>query len=187
MYSYKRCDVTTFQKVKPTENGLLSHFAMNGSSILPPLMLGVQPNDKIYDACASPGKGGKVRVRIWLKVSHVRLHHPWNLRCLGLGMLYYFVNYDEKIISDVLVTGVTITGGKSLLLLQTLMPITIVCNDIDHIRLHKVLTTFKNFLDDYKHNWKNERIFLTNQDARECSDYGVYDKVSCFENVSSNS
>lgn len=89
IYSYKRCDVTKFQKVKPTENNnRLSHITLNGSSIFPPLMLNVQPNDKIYDACSSP-------------------------------------------------------GGKSLLLLQTLHPITIVCNDIDQSRINKVRTAFK--------------------------------------------
>jgi len=89
IFTYKRCDVTKFQKVKPTENNSrLSHLTINGSSIFPPLMLNVQPNDKIYDACSSPAM-------------------------------------------------------KSLLLLQTLLPISIVCNDIDHTRIHKVQTAFK--------------------------------------------
>src|ERR1700744_5973128 len=92
--SYKRCDVTKFQKVKPTENNSrLSHFTMNGSSIFPPLMLNVQPHDRIYDACSSP-------------------------------------------------------GGKSLLLLQTLLPISINCNDVDPVRISKVRTALKQFLID---------------------------------------
>ncbi|KAG4067910.1 hypothetical protein HA402_010596 [Bradysia odoriphaga] len=123
IYSYKRCDVTRFQRVLPTENSdRLSHFAMNGSSILPPLMLNVQPDDKIYDACSSP-------------------------------------------------------GGKALLLLQTLIPISIVCNDIDHIRVHKIHTVFKQFLVDFKGAWKNQKIFITTQDARICGESGVYDKI----------
>lgn len=123
IYSYRRCDVTKIQRVKPTENNdRLSHFVMNGSSIFPPMMLNVQPNDKIYDACSSP-------------------------------------------------------GGKALLLLQTLVPIHIVCNDVDHVRINKVRTALKQFLVDYDCNWKNKRIFITREDARNCSDYGVYDKV----------
>lgn len=124
IYSYKRCDVTKIRRVKPTENNdRLSHFAMNGSSIFPPLMLNVQPNDKIYDACSSP-------------------------------------------------------GGKALLLLQTLVPIDrIVCNDIDPVRVNKVRTAFKQFLIDYDNEWKNKRIFITTEDARNCDNYGVYDKV----------
>lgn len=116
--------------MKPTENnGRLSHFAMNGSSIFPPLMLDVQPNEKVYDACSSP-------------------------------------------------------GGKALLLLQTLVPISIVCNDIDPVRINKVRTAFKQFLVDYDCSWKNKRIFITTEDARNCSDYGVYDKVTACKNVS---
>lgn len=124
IYSYKRCDVTRIQRVKPTENNnRLSHFTMNGSSIFPPLMLNIQPNDKVYDACSSP-------------------------------------------------------GGKALLLLQTLVPISILCNDIDPVRVNKVRTAFKQFLVDYDGIWNNKKIFITTQDARNCSDYGVYDKVS---------
>lgn len=130
IYSYKRCDVTRIQQVKPTDNNdRLSHFAMNGSSIFPPLMLNVEPNDKVYDACSSP-------------------------------------------------------GGKALLLLQTLVPTTIVCNDIDPVRVNKVRTAFKQFLIDYDGNWKNKKIFITNEDARNCSDYSTYDKV--IENVVEN-
>lgn len=130
LYTYKPCDVTAFQKVKPTENnGRLSHFTMNGSSVFPPLLLDVQPNEKIYDACSSP-------------------------------------------------------GGKALLLLQTLVPIHVVCNDIDPIRVHKILTTFKQFLVDYKDSWKNERIVVRTADARYCKDYGVYDKVNAFSQIS---
>lgn len=123
IYSYKRCDTTKFQRVLPTENnGRLSHFTMNGSSILPPLMLNIQPNEKIFDACSSP-------------------------------------------------------GGKALLLLQTLIPISIVCNDVNDIRVHKLHTAFKQFLVDFKGAWKGQKIFITTQDARICGDDGVYDKV----------
>lgn len=123
IYSYERCDVTKIQKVKPTENNdRLSHFVMNGSSIFPPLMLNVQPNENIYDACSSP-------------------------------------------------------GGKALLLLQTLVPIRIVCNDIDPVRVHKVKTAFKQFLVNFNDQWYDKKIFITTEDARYVRDDGVYDKV----------
>lgn len=54
-YVFERGNVTRFRRPTKAETGALTHFLMDGASLLPPLMLDVQPGDTVLDACASPG------------------------------------------------------------------------------------------------------------------------------------
>ncbi|KAG4074464.1 hypothetical protein HA402_015753 [Bradysia odoriphaga] len=55
IFTYVKGDVSTFTSPKRSVTGVLSHFLMDGASILPPLVLGVEPGDRVLDACAAPG------------------------------------------------------------------------------------------------------------------------------------
>lgn len=43
------------QPSKEVESGLLSYYWLDAASLLPPLMLGVQPGQQVLDMCAAPG------------------------------------------------------------------------------------------------------------------------------------
>lgn len=55
LYTYEKGNVSTFRNSRRTVTGVMSHFLMDGASILPPLALNVQPGDHVFDACAAPG------------------------------------------------------------------------------------------------------------------------------------
>lgn len=55
LYSYEQGNISTFRHPRKTSTGVTSHFLMDGASILPPLVLNVQPGDHVFDACAAPG------------------------------------------------------------------------------------------------------------------------------------
>lgn len=55
VYTYERGNVSRFRRPIKSETGVLTHFLMDGASILPPLFLDVQPGEKVYDACSAPG------------------------------------------------------------------------------------------------------------------------------------
>lgn len=55
IYVYPKGDITRFPRPTTTSTKMLSHFLLDGASILPPLMLNVQPNDLVLDACSAPG------------------------------------------------------------------------------------------------------------------------------------
>lgn len=97
IYSYKRCDVTKIQRVKPTENnGRLSHFAMNGSSIFPPLMLNVQPNDIIYDACSSPGGKALLLLQTLVPINGIVCNDidPVRVNKVRTAFKQFLIDYD---------------------------------------------------------------------------------------------
>ena len=122
LFTYERGNVSTFMKPTRSVTGVSSHYLMNGSSILPPLSLNLQPGDRVLDACASP-------------------------------------------------------GGKSLLMLQTLYPDILVCNDIQESRVSRIAKTFREFFYDFDETWNKKRCTLTREDARCISEYGMYDKI----------
>lgn len=68
-------------------------------------------------------------------------------------------------------------GGKSLLMLQTLHPEILVCNDLQQSRLNRVEKTLSEFIYDFDLNWNRKRCILTQEDARCISEYGMYDKI----------
>ena len=55
LYTYEKGNISTFRNPRKTLTGVYSHFLMDGASILPPLVLNVQPGDHVFDACAAPG------------------------------------------------------------------------------------------------------------------------------------
>lgn len=55
LYTYEQGNISTFRYANRTSTGVLSHFLMDGASILPPLVLNVKPGDYVFDACAAPG------------------------------------------------------------------------------------------------------------------------------------
>lgn len=68
-------------------------------------------------------------------------------------------------------------GGKSLLCIQTLYPISVVSNDISQSRLNKVHGAYEQFLFDFSDKWvKPGKILLTNLDGRFIPE-GSYDRI----------
>ena len=68
-------------------------------------------------------------------------------------------------------------GGKSLTILQTLMPKVLVANDIG-LRVKRIKNIFAEYLSDVG-EWK-ERLFVTKSDARFIQDKDIYNKVNHF-------
>lgn len=122
IYTYEKGNISDFMKARRSCTNVSSHYILNGASVLPPLALGIQPGDRVLDACSSP-------------------------------------------------------GGKSLLMLQTLYPEVLVCNDIQHSRLNRVEKTLSEFIFDFEEKWKGRRCLFTQQDARVIQDYGTYDRI----------
>lgn len=68
-------------------------------------------------------------------------------------------------------------GGKSLLCIQTLYPISVISNDISQSRLNKVHGAYKQFLFDFTDKWvKPGKVLLTNLDGRLIPE-GTYDRI----------
>lgn len=121
-YTYVEGDVSRFVRPRRSITGTYSHFLCDGASILPPLMLNVQPGDHVYDACSSP-------------------------------------------------------GGKSLVILQTMRPEMVVCNDIFPSRTDRIYSLFHQYLNDFEATWNEKRCILRTEDATLCRDIATYDKV----------
>ncbi|XP_058449759.1 5-methylcytosine rRNA methyltransferase NSUN4 [Malaya genurostris] len=122
IFSYERGNVSDFRTPRSCSTGVLSHFLLDGASILPALALDVQPGDRVLDACAAP-------------------------------------------------------GGKSLLLLQTLRPGTLVCNDVQESRVNRIKKLMNSYFYDFGKSGKKDRCFITQADARDLQEYGMYDRI----------
>ncbi|XP_055641558.1 5-methylcytosine rRNA methyltransferase NSUN4 [Toxorhynchites rutilus septentrionalis] len=68
-------------------------------------------------------------------------------------------------------------GGKSLLLLQTLRPGTLVCNDLQESRVNRIKRLMNGYFYDFGENWKKRRCFITQADARHLQEYEMYDRI----------
>lgn len=55
LYTYEKCNISSFRTPRRTSTGVSSHILIDGASILPPLALQIKPGDYVYDACAGPG------------------------------------------------------------------------------------------------------------------------------------
>ncbi|XP_055541942.1 5-methylcytosine rRNA methyltransferase NSUN4 [Wyeomyia smithii] len=122
IFTYERGNVSEFRSPRKCSTGVLSHFLMDGASILPALALDVQPGDRVLDACAAP-------------------------------------------------------GGKSLLLLQTLRPGTLVCNDVQESRVNRIKKLMNSYVYNFGDSCKKERCFVIQSDARDLQDYNMYDRI----------
>ncbi|XP_053692782.1 5-methylcytosine rRNA methyltransferase NSUN4 [Sabethes cyaneus] len=122
IFTYERGNVSEFRSPRKSSTGVLSHFLMDGASILPALALDVQPGDRVLDACAAP-------------------------------------------------------GGKSLLLLQTLRPGTLVCNDVQESRVNRIKKLMNSYIYNFGDSCKKERCFVIQSDARDLEDYEMYDRI----------
>lgn len=68
-------------------------------------------------------------------------------------------------------------GGKSLLTIQTLYPISVISNDVSQSRLHKVHGAYNQFLFDFNEKWlRPAKVQLTNLDGRFIPE-GSYDRI----------
>lgn len=122
IYMYPKGDISRFTRPKRGQIGVLSHFLFDGASILPPLVLNVQKDDVVLDACAAP-------------------------------------------------------GGKSLVLLQSLLPKMIVCIDTSPSRVNRMNRLFQQYLPDFTNYWDGERCLVRHADIREINEFSKYDKV----------
>lgn len=122
IYAYPKGDISRFSRPKIGSTKVSSHFLLDGASFLPPLMLNVQLNDVVLDACAAP-------------------------------------------------------GGKSLVLLQTLLPKVVVCNDSSLSRMNRIYNFFFQYIPDFTKKWDGERCVIRHADIREVPEYSKYDKV----------
>lgn len=48
LFTYEQGNISTFRSPRRTSTGVSSHFLMDGASILPPLVLNVQPGDHVF-------------------------------------------------------------------------------------------------------------------------------------------
>lgn len=122
LYTYEMGNCSEFRPPNKCITGVLSHYLLDGASILPPLVLDVKLGDRVLDACAAP-------------------------------------------------------GGKSLLMLQTLHPEQLVCNDVMESRVNRIRKVMKEYLFDYQERWEGQRLILNQNDARNLNEYGTYDKI----------
>ncbi|XP_022907957.2 5-methylcytosine rRNA methyltransferase NSUN4 [Onthophagus taurus] len=67
-------------------------------------------------------------------------------------------------------------GGKSLIILQTLYPKTLICNDISKSRIDRIFKVMKEYLYDLNENWfETGRLKIQNMDGRDIND--EFDRV----------
>jgi 5-methylcytosine rRNA methyltransferase NSUN4 len=122
LYTYEKGNVSQFIRPAKSETGVLTHFCMDGGSVLPPLALNIQPGERVLDACAAP-------------------------------------------------------GGKSLLMLQTLHPSVLVCNDVQESRVNRINRLMNQYIYDFDTKWRSDRCFVTQNDCRALTEFQMYDKI----------
>lgn len=69
-------------------------------------------------------------------------------------------------------------GGKSLIMLQTLLPDMVVCNELSESRINRLRSLFDQYFMDYENTWQNKRCKLQQMDIRQYEEFSSYDKVS---------
>lgn len=80
--------------------------------------------------------------------------------------------------NDVVLDACSAPGGKSLILLQTMLPERIVCNDTRLSRFNLINAFYKKILPDFETNWAGNRVLVECSDILHRTEYSSYDKVS---------
>lgn len=78
---------------------------------------------------------------------------------------------------DTVLDACAAPGGKALLMLQTLYPNVLVCNDIPETRVKRIRKVMRDFVFDFEENWQQKRCFIIHEDARLLREYKKYDKI----------
>uniref|UniRef100_A0A1B0DIL9 NOL1/NOP2/Sun domain family member 4 n=1 Tax=Phlebotomus papatasi TaxID=29031 RepID=A0A1B0DIL9_PHLPP len=78
---------------------------------------------------------------------------------------------------DTVLDACAAPGGKALLMLQTLYPNVLVCNDIPETRVKRIKKVMRDFVFDFEENWQQKRCFIIHEDARLLREYKKYDKI----------
>lgn len=68
-------------------------------------------------------------------------------------------------------------GGKSLIITQTLYPQVLICNDVSESRQNRLKYIMNDFICDFNEKWLGQRIFITQNNAINMTDYGTFDKI----------
>lgn len=68
-------------------------------------------------------------------------------------------------------------GGKSLIISQTLYPQLQICNDVSESRLNRLKYVMNDFICDFNEKWLGQRIFITQNNAINMTDYATFDKI----------
>lgn len=55
IFTFDNGDCRDFTSPKPSSNGLMNYYCMDGASILPIFAMDIQKDDTILDLCSSPG------------------------------------------------------------------------------------------------------------------------------------
>lgn len=68
-------------------------------------------------------------------------------------------------------------GGKSLVLLQTLYPETLICNDLQESRINRLKRVMNDYLYDFNEKWNGSRVILRQSNIILSKEYATYDKI----------
>lgn len=97
IFTYEKGNVSTFAKPKRSVTGVLTHFMMDGASILPPLALGIEPGDRVLDACAAPGgKSLAMLQTLWPDILVSNDTSPSRVDRINRILRDYVIDYEEK-------------------------------------------------------------------------------------------
>lgn len=97
IYSFEEANITEFESPKTCSTGVLSHFLMDGASILPPIVLGVNPGDRVLDACAAPGGKSLIMLQmLWPDVLVCNDVQESRLNRIKKIMHQYLYDFNEK-------------------------------------------------------------------------------------------
>ncbi len=97
IFTYEKGNVSTFCRPTRSVTGVLSHFLMDGASILPPLALSIEPGDRVLDACAAPG--GKSLTMLQTLYPDILVSNDLTTsRVDRLNRIFkdYLIDYEEK-------------------------------------------------------------------------------------------
>lgn len=95
IYIYPKQDISRFSRPKPCITQVSSHFLCDGASILPPLMMNIQPDDLVLDACAAPGGKSMMMLQTFLPKLVVCNDMHRSLRIQKL-MKEYFPDFNKS-------------------------------------------------------------------------------------------